>query len=66
MTFPFKAQCISERKISPLKEGEEVEVLELSPADDCERDILVQIRLMDRTFGVPLVQLKPLGVDKSA
>lgn len=65
ITFPFKAKCISERKSSPLKADEKVEVIELSPADDCQHDMLVQIRLLDRVFGVPLAQLDPLDVDES-
>lgn len=64
ITFPFKAECINERKISPLREGEEVEVLELSPLDDCQKGMYVQISLINRTFGVPLEQLKPLDVDE--
>lgn len=63
ITFPFKAQCIAERGVSPLKINEQVEVTDIASADDCERDMLVLIRLMDRTFGVPLSQLKPLDVD---
>ena len=63
ITFPFKAQCIVERSISPLKINEQVEVIDIASADDCEHDMLVMIRLMDRTFSVPLSQLNPIDVD---
>ena len=55
--LPFKARCIQERTISPLQIDEVVEVVEMAPADDCMSDMLVIIRWMDRTLGVPLTQL---------
>ena len=66
ISFPFNAQCIAERGSSPLKIGEEVEVVDMSDMDDCQRGMLVQIRLMDRTFGVPLEQVKPIDVDEQS
>ena len=66
ITFPFKAKCVAERGSSPLKVGEKVDVLDMASADVCERDMLVQIRLMDRIFGVPLAQLKPLDADENS
>jgi len=38
----------------------------MSDMDDCQRGMLVQIRLMDRTFGVPLEQVKPIDVDEQS
>ena len=61
LTFPFKARCISLRKTSPLKVGEVVEVLEMAGEDDCTSDMIVIIRLGDRTLGVPLAQLEPIA-----
>ncbi len=63
ITFPFKARCVSARKTSPLKVGEVVQVIEMADEDDCTSDMIVIIRLADRTFGVPLAQLEPTAGD---
>ncbi len=63
MAFPFKAECVTERKTSLLRKGEKVKVTELSPLDDCMREMFVQIEWQGREMGVPLAQLKPVGVD---
>jgi len=63
MTFPFKARCISSRKVSPLKVGEVVEVLEMADEDDCTSDMIVIIRFGGRTVGVPMAQLEPTAGD---
>jgi len=62
--FPFEARCIAARRISPLKEGEQVTVIQMAPEDECMREMFVEIQWADRTFGVPLAQLQPLGVDE--
>jgi hypothetical protein len=60
MKFPFTATCNAERATSPLKKGDEVEILALADADDCEHEILVITR------WDPLVQLKPAsGTDRA-
>ncbi|UBF30343.1 calcium-binding protein (plasmid) [Kovacikia minuta CCNUW1] len=63
ITFPFQAKCIQARKVSPLKLGEVVEVTAMAPADDCEREMFVLIRWVDRELAVPLVQLEGIDVD---
>ncbi|MFZ5822371.1 MAG: calcium-binding protein [Chloroflexota bacterium] len=63
VTFPFDAECIVERKTSPLRKGEKVTVIEQSPMDDCMKEMFVQIEWQGREMGVPLAQLKPIGVD---
>lgn len=63
LRFPFKAKCIATREISPLKKGEEVEVLGMAPEDDCIREMFVLVRLAGRKLGVPLAQLEPIGAD---
>jgi len=65
LRFPFKAKCIAVREISPLKIGEEVEVLGMAPEDDCRTEMFVIVRFSGRRLGVPLVQLDPLTPDKS-
>lgn len=63
ITFPFQAKGIQERKVSPLKLGEVVEVTSMAPADECEREMFVVIHWMDRELAVPLVQLEGIDVD---
>ena len=63
--FPFQARCVKTRRISPLKEGELVKVISMTPEDDCVREMFVEIEWQDRTFGVPLVQLQLLDVDEA-
>ena len=65
ITFPFEAECIEQKQISPLRKGEKVTVLEL--LDDEENlgsDFFVRIEWSGRKMGVPLAQLKPLKVSK--
>src|SRR5437660_912387 len=38
--FPFLAQCISSKAVSPLRTGEEVEVCRMAPEDVCSNDML--------------------------
>ncbi len=64
ITFPFSARCIEERKISPLKKGEKVSVVEMAPEDDCMHEMFVVIEWQSRYFGVPLAQLEPVDVDE--
>lgn len=65
LSCPFQAECIEEMKISPLRKGEKVTVLELIDADEnLGGDFFVRIEWMGRKMGVPLAQLKPLKVNK--
>lgn len=63
LQFPFQAKCIEARQISPLIKGEIVKVTQMSPEDECMREMFVQIEWKDRAFGVPLAQLQPINVD---
>ncbi len=58
LSFPFVSRCTRARSVSPLKTGEEVEVLGLAKEEDCEREIFVLVRFGDRKVGVPLMQLE--------
>jgi hypothetical protein len=60
--FPFKAKCIRERQISPLKKGEVVDVGAMAPEEECQHDMFVQIRWEGRKLAVPLAQLKGTSV----
>ena len=61
LVFPFKARCVVVRSLSPLKKGEEVEVIVMAKEDDCMREIFVLIEFAGRKLGVPLSQLEVLA-----
>ncbi len=39
---PFLARCVKERAISPLRVGDEVEVVGMAPEDECGREMFVE------------------------
>jgi hypothetical protein len=57
--FPFRATCIAERVISPLRKGDRVEVVGMAPEKECWHEMFVEIPWDGRRLGVPLSQLKP-------
>ncbi len=63
LAFPFRAKCITERAISPLRVGEVVEVIDMAAADECEHDMFVEIQWQERSLAVPLSQLEGIEVD---
>ena len=63
--FPFQAQCIRAKAVSPLRKGETVEVKRLAPEDACSSDMLVLIHWHGRKMAVPLSQLSGIDVDES-
>ena len=60
MDFPFKARCATEREESPLKEGETIRVVGMSPTDPTLSQMFVTIEWRGRELGVPLEQLEPV------
>jgi Calcium binding len=54
--FPFLARCIARRVTSPLKVGDEVEVLKMAPDEECEREMFVVVRWEGEGLAVPLSQ----------
>ncbi len=54
METPFRARCIAERVISPLRKGEQVDVLGMAPEEECEHEMFVLVRWNDRNLAVPL------------
>lgn len=60
---PFRARCIAERTISPLRQGEEVTVTGMAPVEECLHEMFVLVAWHDRTLGVPLAQLTGIEVD---
>jgi hypothetical protein len=65
LDFPFKAKCVAAREISPLRKGEEVEVLGMAPEDDCMKEMFVMVGFAGRKLGVPLIQLEPINPSKA-
>ena len=61
LEVPFTATCIAERAISPLRKGDEVEVLEVGPGEECRHEMFVGMRWEHRPLAVPLAQLKPIS-----
>ena len=42
LRFPFRAKCIGHRAISPLRKSQEVEVVGLAPAEDCDGEMMAK------------------------
>jgi Calcium binding len=59
LNFPLLTRCINERATSPLRVGDEVEVIGMAPEDECEREMFVETPWENRrNLAVPLSQLK--------
>jgi len=50
--FPFLAQCIAHRAISPLRKGDEIEILSMAPESECQHEMFVETRWDRRTLAV--------------
>ena len=53
------------KAVSPLRNGETVEVRRMAPEDACPSDMLVLIHWQGRKMAVPLSQLTALDADES-
>jgi hypothetical protein len=62
--FPFVARCIAERIVSPLRVGDEVDIVGMAPEEECGHEMFVLIRWERRTLAVPLAQLQGITVDE--
>jgi hypothetical protein len=66
LSYPFVAECIQERRASPMRMGERVIVtamLDDDEAADALDEMQVEIEWQGRTLGVPLAQLRGVGVN---
>ena len=63
LSFPFAARCVAERPTSPLREGEDVEVVGMADADDCRCEMFAEVAWQGRTLSVPLAQLEATRPD---
>ncbi|MES2733717.1 MAG: calcium-binding protein [Bacteroidota bacterium] len=60
MAFPFRATCVTAKKKSRLKVGEQVEILAMADEGDCEHEMWVEVKGNGEVFIVLLEQLQPL------
>ena len=63
--FPFRGQCAAQRPVSPLRKGQEVEVIGLAPEAECQHEMFVMVSWEHRKLAVPLAQLEPIQTDKA-
>lgn len=61
--FPFAARCLKKRASSPLRPGDEAQVIAMAEPEDCEREMLVAIAWGGDELAVPLEQLEAVNVD---
>jgi hypothetical protein len=61
--FPFLAKCIAKRASSPLRVGDEVEVIDMAPEGECEREMFVMASWERDGLAVPLSQLEVIRGD---
>jgi Calcium binding len=62
--LPFRGKCIGQRATSPLIKGQEMEVMGLAPAEECEHEMFVTVKWDQRRLAVPLAQLEVIQGDK--
>ncbi|HZL67268.1 MAG TPA: calcium-binding protein [Candidatus Limnocylindrales bacterium] len=63
--FPFRAKCTEQRAISPLRKGQEVEVVGLAPTEECDSEMFITLTWEQRTLAVPLAQLEAIQADQT-
>jgi hypothetical protein len=61
--FRFLARCIARRSISPLRVGDEVEIIGMAPEDECEHEMFVLTPWEREDLALPLSQLEGVAVD---
>lgn len=61
--FPFRARCIVERVVSPLRVGGEVEIIGMAPEEECLHEMFVLTRWDRGPLAIPLSQLEGIAVD---
>ena len=64
LNFPFLVRCAARRSTSPLKVGDEVEVIGMAPVEECEHEMFVEMAWDDdNSLAVPLSQLEVIDAD---
>jgi hypothetical protein len=65
LSFPFRATCTASKITSPLRKGDDVEVLRMAPDEACVTDMLVLVRWQGRKLAVALAQLTAIDPHES-
>jgi hypothetical protein len=60
---PFLTTCIARRATSPLRIGDEVEVVGMAPEEECGHEMFVLMPWERDTLAVPLSQLEVIDAD---
>jgi len=64
LAFPFLATCVTERAISPLQVGDEVELTGMAPEAECRHEMFVLTPWgHGRTLAIPLAQVQAVATD---
>jgi Calcium binding len=64
LKFAFTARYISESPLSPLLLGDEGEVIQMAPIEECENGMMVETEWLEDDLILPLEQLEGLGVEE--
>ena len=64
LQFPFLARCVAERAISPLRLGDELEVVGMAPEEECAHEMFVLTPWERRTLAIPFAQSEALVADE--
>lgn len=64
LQFPFLTTCIARRLTSPLRVGDEVEVVGMAPEEECEHEMFVLMPWERDTLAIPLSQLEVIHGDE--
>ncbi len=63
LNFPFLARCAARRSTSPLKVGDEVEVIGMAPVEECEHEMFVEMDWEGDGLAIPLSQLEVIDAN---
>ena len=68
LRVPFLARCIAERAISPLRKGDEIEIIGMASEVECQHEMFVETPWDRRTLAIPLAQVQPItaGIDNGS
>jgi len=64
LQFPFLTTCVARRATSPLRVGDEVELVGMAPEEECEHEMFVLMPWERDTLAVPLSQLEVIHGDE--
>ncbi|TAG46101.1 MAG: calcium-binding protein [Betaproteobacteria bacterium] len=65
LQMPFTAKCRSALATSPLKSGDELDVIAMATEDECMSEVFVVVKLGASELAVPLAQLECTAADEA-